>query len=188
MAGSSGAVFVLEFVIKLLLAPSRLRFVRNHWLQLAFLILLALRFFAFLRLLRLGRALPAARVVSSSYRSVGRAKLLLRSRLGYLAALSVVAIVAIAELAYLFERDTQTFGSFADALFWSAAAVIGMQADPVPVTWGARLAMLTAFVCGLVIIASLAGSLGTFLMESRREQADANSPSDSAESQPQPRP
>ena len=34
------------------------------------------------------------------------------------------------------------------------------------------MAMLLAFVCGLVIIASLAGSLGTFLLESRGERAE----------------
>jgi hypothetical protein len=33
--------------------------------------------------------------------------------------------------------------------------------------------MLLAFLCGLVIIASLAGSLGSFLLESRQERPDA---------------
>jgi hypothetical protein len=86
-----------------------------------------------------------------------------------------VAIIAVAELAFLFEQDVapDTFGSFGETLFWSASAVIGMQADPVPVRWGARTAMLLAFLCGLVIIASLAGSLGSFLLESRQERPDA---------------
>jgi hypothetical protein len=67
---------------------------------------------------RLGRALPAARVVSASYRSLAPARQLLRSRLGYLAAVSVVVAIAAAELAYLFERDRSdpAFDSFGDAL------------------------------------------------------------------------
>jgi voltage-gated potassium channel len=81
------AVFVIEFAAKLWLAPARVRFLREHWVQLTFLIVPTLRFLSLLRLVQLGRALPAARIVSSSYRSVGTARKLLRSRLGYLGAL-----------------------------------------------------------------------------------------------------
>ena len=127
----------------------------------------------FVRLVWLGRALPAARVVSSSYRSAGTAKRLFRSRLGYLGALSVVVVVAVAEVAFVFEREARegVFSSFGDALLWSFASVVALQGDPVPTTTGAHLAMLAGFVFGLVIIASVAGTVGAFLVEDRRERA-----------------
>ncbi len=168
------AVFVLEFLAKLWLAPRRLRFLRRHWLQAAALVVPTLRVFRFLRLLRLGRALPAARVVSSSYRSVGTARRLFRSRLGYLAATAVVVSIAVAELAFLFERGRRdpAFESFSDALLWSFATVLALQADPVPMSLGGRIAMLAGFLFGVVVVASLAGTVGAFLVEERRERAE----------------
>lgn len=166
-------VFLLEFLAKLWLAPRRLPFVRRHWIQVLMLIIPTLRVLRFVRLVWLGRALPAARVVSSSYRSAGTAKRLFRSRLGYLGALSAVVVVAVAEVAFVFEREARegVFSSFGDALLWSFASVVALQGDPVPTTTGAHLAMLAGFVFGLVIIASVAGTVGAFLVEDRRERA-----------------
>src|SRR5689334_21617382 len=42
------AVFVVDFAVKLLLAPSKTLFVRRHWLQLLGLLLPTLRLFSFL--------------------------------------------------------------------------------------------------------------------------------------------
>lgn len=169
------AVFAVEFLAQLWLAPSRRRFLRRHWLRLLALVVPTLRVLRFLRLLRLGRALPATRIVSSSYRSVGTAKRLFRSRLGYLGATAVVVAIAVAELAYLFERDRETpaFSSFGDAVLWAAATVLALQADPVPESVGGRIAMLAGFAFGLVVVASLAGTVGAYLVEERRERAAA---------------
>jgi voltage-gated potassium channel len=169
------AIFLTEYVVELWLAPKKLRHVRRRWFQALALLVPTLRVLRFLRLLRLGRAFPAARVVTSSYRSVGTARRLFRSRLGYLAATGVVVSIAAAELAYLFERDHPEgiFPGFGDALLWSFAAVLALQASPVPASVGGRLAMLGAFAFGLVVIASLAGTVGAYLVEERRERAAA---------------
>ncbi|MGN6523370.1 MAG: hypothetical protein ACTHMZ_09280 [Actinomycetes bacterium] len=164
-------VFVLDFVAKLWLAPDRSVFLRRHWFQVLGLLLPTLRLFSFLRLLRLGRALPAARVLTTSYRSAGTARRLLGSRLAYLGGLAVVATIGLAELIYLFEhRDGGVIPTFVDALIWSASLVLGMQADPVPPSRPGQLVMLAGFATGLVLIATLAGTLGSFLLEGRDER------------------
>jgi voltage-gated potassium channel len=167
------AVFALEFAAKLWLAPSKRGFLRRHAFQAAGLVLPFLRVLSFLRLARVGRALPAGRVLAASYRGAGSSRRLFRSRLGYLAAVSTIATVAVAELAFLFERDAQDgiFGSFGDALIWAAGVVVALSADPRPVTTGAQLVMLGGFVFGLVVVASLAGTLGAFFLESRVRDA-----------------
>ena len=167
------AVFALEFATKLWLAPRRLRFLRRHWWQPLLLLLPFLRVLSFFRLARAGRALPASRVVSSSYRAAGTARYLLRSRLGYLGALSTLSAVAIAELAYIFERDVDgsVFASFGEALLWAAATVLALQGDPVPASVGGRIVMVMGFVVGLILVASLAGVIGSFLVDERRERA-----------------
>lgn len=166
------AVFATEFAAKLWLAPKRLRFLSRHWLQAAALLIPTLRALRFLRLVRLGRALPAARVLSASYRGLAPARQLLRSRVGYLAAASAAVAVAASELAYLFERDRRdaAFESFGDALVWGFATVLALQADPVPESAGARVVMIAGFAFGLVIVASLAGTVGAFLLDERRER------------------
>lgn len=171
------AVFLAEFLLRLWLAPSRLRFVGENWFQVFTLAVPTLRFFKFLRLLRLGRALPAARVASASYRSIGTARRVARSRLGYVAGVSSVVVVAIAELAYLFERDRDdgAFESFGDALLWAAATVFGQQADPVPASVGGRLAMIGGFVLGIGVVATVAATLGAWFIDDRRERAEEGS-------------
>ena len=163
------AVFACEFGIKLWLAPDRVGYLRTHWWQPILLLLPVLRVFSFLRLARVGRALPSSRVLSSSYRAAGTARYVFRSRLAYLGGLAVVAALAVAELAYLFEREHPegVFSSFGDAAIWSMSAVLALQADPVPATVPGRLTMLAAFAVGLVLIASLAGIIGSFLIEGR---------------------
>lgn len=170
------AVFLIEFLTKLWLAPRRGRFLRRHWLQALALLVPFLRIVRYLRLLRLGRALPAARIASSSYRTAGTARRLLRSRLAYLLAIIFVAAIALAELAFLFERDSPrgAFGSFGDAVLWSFSVVIAGQGDPVPNSLGARLAMLSGFAFGVVVVATLAGTLGAFFIDDRRERAEGD--------------
>jgi voltage-gated potassium channel len=174
-------VFVIEFAAKLVAAPSTPRFLRRNWLAVLMLLVPTLRLLRFGALLRLGRALPAARVVSTSYRATGVARRLLRSRAGFLGAVASVATLAVAQLAWLAERGHQTFATFGDALLWSAASVIAMQADPVPATWIGRLVMLAAFAVGLVLVATLAGTVGAYLLEERQERAQAERPDESAQ-------
>ncbi|MBD0283334.1 MAG: hypothetical protein ICV69_14255 [Thermoleophilaceae bacterium] len=166
-------VFALEFGAKLWLAPRRLIYLRRHWWQPLLLLLPFLRVLGFLRLARAGRALPASRVISSSYRAAGTARYLLRSRLAYLGALSTVSAVAIAELAWVFERDVDgsIFHSLGDAMLWSAATVVALQGDPVPNSVGGRIAMIAGFAVGVILVASLAGVIGSFLVDERRERA-----------------
>jgi len=171
------AVFVAYSALKLWLAPRKLRFLRSHWLQLLGLLAPTLRLLSFLRLARLGRVLPAARVLSASYRTVGTAGQLVRSRVAYLAGLSSIAIVVVGELGYLFDggpdRDLPTLQA---ALLWSAATVIGMSPTVNPTTELGQLVMVAGFVVGLVLVTTLAGTLGAFLLQACAERPAGNPP------------
>ena len=164
------AVFVADFLAKLIAAPSAPRFLRTHWLAALMLLVPTLRVLRFGALMRLGRALPAARVVTTSYRATGVARTLLRSRSSYLAAVAGVVTLATAQLGWLVERPHGTFANFGDALIWAATSVIALQGDPVPTSAVGRLIMLVAFAVGLVLVATLAGTVGAYLLEERRER------------------
>jgi voltage-gated potassium channel len=166
------AVFVVDFLAKLVAAPSTPRFLRRHWLTVAMLLVPTLRLLRFAALLRIGRALPAARVVSTSYRATGVARRLLGSRTAFLSAVAAVVTLAVAELAWLAERGHGTFETFGDALLWAASTVIATQGDPVPQSPVGRLVMLAGFAVGLVLVATLAGTVGAYLLEERRERVE----------------
>ena len=166
-------VFLVEFAAKAIAAPSLPRFLRRHWLAVLMLLVPTLRVLRFGSLLRLGRALPAARVVSTSYRATGVARRLASSRAGYLAAVAVIATLALAQIEWLLERDHGTFATFGDAVVWAAAVVVANQGDPVPATAAGRMLMIAGFTLGLVLVASLAGIVGAYLLEERRERAAA---------------
>lgn len=98
------------------------------------------------------------------------AQQLLRSRLAFLSEIATLAILALAQSIFLFEhRPGGIIHGFSDALIWSGSVVVGMQADPVPRGRPGQAVMLVGFATGVVVIASLAGVVGAFLLESRGE-------------------
>ena len=87
-------------------------------------------------------------------------------------------MIALAELVYVFERDVPqaAFTSLGDAVLWAAAVVVAQQGDPVPASTVAHVAMLVGFAWGVVVFATVAGSLGAFFVDERRERAEAEQP------------
>jgi hypothetical protein len=84
-----------------------------------------------------------------------------------------VVVVAVAEAAYVFERNREggAFESFGDALLWAAATVFGQQADPVPTTLGGRMVMIVGFILSTAVVAAVAATLGAWFVDERRERA-----------------
>jgi voltage-gated potassium channel len=170
------ALFLVEFLARVALAEHRGTYVRRHWLQVVMLALPTLRLFSLLRLVRLGRAVPAARVISSSFRSSRSTGALLGSRLGYLAGIASVALIGLAELAFVVAGDDPSgaFRTFHDTLLWTGSTVIGNQGDPVPESAIGRLLMDVGFMLGLVLFATLAGALGAYFLGSRASAVEAD--------------
>lgn len=165
------AVFAVDFAVQLWLAPRKRTFLRRNWLSLLGLLLPTLRFFSFLRLLRLGRALPVARALTSTTRAARTSGRVFRGRLGYLLGLASIATLVVAELGYLSESGPGgTLPTFGAALLWAAACVIGQSPSVTPVTLWGQLTMLAAFAVGLTVIATLAGSVGAYLLQPAGER------------------
>lgn len=140
------AVFLLDFTAKLWLAPRKTRFLRTHWISLLGLLVPTLRIFSFLRLARLGRALPAVRALTTSTRAARSGTRLFRSRLSYLAGLTSIGTLTLAELAYLAESGPHgTLPTFWSALIWAGATVIGQSRPSTPSPGGANSSSSSAW-------------------------------------------
>jgi voltage-gated potassium channel len=101
-------------------------------------------------------------------RAIGSARqALLSVLLGF-----VVVLLAAASLEYLFERATQpdAFGSIPAALWWGIVTMTNAgYGDSVPQTIPGRVLAGVVMVCGIVVLALLAGILATgFAREMRR--------------------
>lgn len=155
------AVFVLDLVVRAVIAPSTRDFLRRNWWQVLFLVLpflSLLRFFIALRVARAGRLVSAA--VRGARTAAGK----LRSRLATVAAVTIMVILLGANV--LFE-----FGGvvpYADALYRASLATI--TGEPTGAITAPAKVMDVLFALYLVVVfATVAGSLGAYFLERRSD-------------------
>ena len=133
-------VFILDFAVRLWLAPRKLAYLRRNWLTALSLAVPALRILRVTRLARLfalgraSRGLRLVKVVGSVNRGMGALKANLGRRgFGYVAALTLIVALLGAAGLYAFERGSAAgYDSYGEAL-WRTAMVIttmGSAAEP----------------------------------------------------------
>lgn len=166
------ALFAVELIAKLVVSQHPGRFLRRHWPSVLFLVLPLLRVLRLVRPLRLMRALPAGRVVGSSYRAVGTARGLLTGRLQFLLVVTAVVVFGSGQLLFVLERGREgALSSLGDALWWSANISITATMVYEPVTLAGRLLAIVLSTYAIVVFASLAATIGAFFVEARQERA-----------------
>lgn len=153
--------FAAEFIARMVVAPDSRAFLKRNWWQALFLILPFLRIFRLVRIFRFART---GRVLSSAIRSSRSAQRALGSRVGWLAVVSAIAILASSQL--LFEFGI--FDRYGDALHAAALATITGEPIARPDTFSRILEVgLAAF--SVVVFATLAGTLGAYFLEKNSE-------------------
>lgn len=155
-------VFAAEFVARMVVAPDTGRFLKHNWWQILFLVLPFLRI---LRLVRTLRLLRTGRVLSSAVRSSRSARGVLGSRLGWLGATSAIVVLASSQLLYAYSG----YERYGVALHDAALATI--TGEPLARS-NAFADVLEVLLAGysVVVFATLAGSLGAFFLETRKQQ------------------
>jgi voltage-gated potassium channel len=181
-------LFVLDFVIRLALAPRKLVFVRGNWLSAASLLLPALRVARVLRVLRIARLSRVARsarllrALSSTNRGMRALRSSMRRRgFGYVVALTFLVLMTGAAGMYAFEADQtgSAIDSYANALWWTAMLMTTMGSDYWPQSPEGRLLcfMLSLFAFGVFgyVTATLASFfVGRDAAEARGEVLSAD--------------
>ncbi len=169
------AVFVAEFAIRALRARDRRQFWARNWWQVLFL---ALPFLRFARALTLLRAARIGGVLSAAVRGSRSAGRLLSSRIGWLAAVTGVVVLASSQLLYL----VAAYQSYGPALHDAALSTITGQ--PLAAEHGfARFLEVALAVYSVAVFATLAGALGAYFLEGRRP-GHADTAPDDADSDP----
>ena len=155
--------FAAEFAVRLLVAPSRTRFLRRSWWQLIFL---ALPFFRFLRPLSRLRVARLGRTLSAGIRSGRTASRRLSGRTVWLASLTAIVVLSASQILFAYGR----YDDYGDALYAAALATItgtatGQDGGVV------RVLDVVLAIYSVVVFAALAGILGAYFVE--RHPGDA---------------
>lgn len=174
-------VFGVDFALRLLIAPSRLAFLRQNWLNALSLILPAFRIFRlvaafrFLRAARVARSVGLLRVVTSLNRGLAAlGRTAQRRGVGYVvAATALVIVVGAAAMSYFESGATgevgptpaaTAFDDYGEALWWTANT---MTTGPVeaPRTPEGRLFGWLLSVYGLAVFGYLTAILASHFIE-----------------------
>ena len=170
-------LFALEFAVRIGIAPSRKRYLRDHWTDLVAII----PFFRIFRVARLARVVRLLRLLLliRFFRDLDLAFLHLKGigrQWGFFKFLiaTVVIAAAAAGVATMAERDVNpSMTSYPQALWWAVATLTTVgYGDVVPITTVGRLAAVVMMVGGFVLWSLFIASTVAYLSSPRRKDEE----------------
>ena len=169
-------IFILDFVIKFILAPEKIIFFKKNWLTAISLLIPALRvfrIFRFVRLLRGLRGIRLVRIISSLNRSMKSLGATMKRRaLGYVLGLTLLIIFAGAAGMFAFEKMNPGFESYGMALWWTAMRVITAGNEFHPITPEGRGLAFFIAIFGYSIFGYITATFATFFIGRDAEEKD----------------
>jgi voltage-gated potassium channel len=168
------ALFLLDFVVGLMLAPYKLQFLRQNWLSALALAAPALRIFRlarFVRVARLARAsrgLRLLRVFSSLNRGMKALGASMRRRgFGYVVLLTLIVTLVGAAGMYAFENTGPAgprLASYGEALWWTAMIMTTLGSDYWPHTGAGRVLCVFLSLYSLAVLGYITAALSTYFI------------------------
>ena len=159
--------FLIDFAVRLIVAPSKGAFLRANWLGALSLALPFLRPLRVLRAARAVRSISLVRLLGGTNRGIRVLRRVTRGRqVAYVAALTCFVVLAGAVGVLYFDRDIdgapiQTFG---DALWWSAALVTTINGETHAVSPEARVVAILMRVYAVSVFGLVTASIATYLI------------------------
>jgi voltage-gated potassium channel len=164
-------VFIIEFLVRLALAPDKLAFLKGNWLAVLALVAPALRLVLLFRVLRFARAargLRLVRIVGTANRSMNALRASLGRRgLGYVLVLTVFVALLGAGGMLAFEPVADVQGGFAgygDALWWTGMILTSLGAEFWPKTAEGRLLCFLLSLYGFAVFGYITASFASFFV------------------------
>jgi voltage-gated potassium channel len=170
-------IFIVDFIIKIILAPHKVRFLKKNILTVISLVIPALRVFRLVRFFRLVRTVRAVRglrlvkligSLNRGMKSLGEA--MKRRAFGYVLALTLVVILTGAAGMYAFENN-YGINSYGESLWWTVMLLTSIGSDYWPVTPEGRVLCFILAVYGFAVFGYFTATLATFFIG--RDAADS---------------
>jgi voltage-gated potassium channel len=170
-------IFIVDFLIKIILAPKKIAFLKKNWLTAISLFIPALRVFRVFRAVRALQGLRGIRlvkIVSSLNRSMKSLSAAMGRRgFGYVMLLTAVVTFAGAAGMYGLERNNQGFENYGMALWWTAMRVITAGSDFWPATPEGRVLAFLLSLYGYAVFGYVTATLATFFIGVDAEEKEA---------------
>lgn len=168
------ALFIFDFLLKFVLAPDKINYLKKSWLTAVSLLIPALRVFRLVRILRALRGIRIIRVVSTLNRSMKSLGATMKRRgFGYVVALAVVVIFGGAAGMFAAEKGNTGFENYGSSLYWTAMRVITAGSEAWPVTSEGRVLAFIVAVFGYAVFGYVTATLATFFIGRDAEEKDA---------------
>lgn len=167
-------VFILDFILKFTIAPSKVTYLKHSWLTAIALLVPALRIFRFARVLRVlntaraTRGLQLFRVITRTnrgMRSLGAS--LGRRGFGYIVALTLIITLVGAAGMYAFESSTPDgsgLNDYGSALWWTAMLMTTLGSEYWPQTPEGRVLCFLLALYAFAVFGYLTAAIATFFV------------------------
>jgi voltage-gated potassium channel len=165
------AIFASAFGLELILAPSKVGYLKKNWLTAISVALPALRTVRLLRVARAFRGLRLVRLVTGLNRGTrALGTVARRGQLGYVLLLTLVVTVTSAAGAYYFERTEPTANIMTpgDAFWWAATIVTTINSPYETISFEGRVIALLLRVFALSISGYLTAIIAAYLIGENR--------------------
>lgn len=176
-------VFLADWLVALIRAPNRRRYVRRAWWEILGMVPLYVSSAGVLRLLRLLRIFRVLRAISRVHYLIERTRLVARdSNLLPLAVASTSITVVGATLVWFVEQDAPESGMrhLSEALWWAVVTVTTVgYGDVTPVTTIGRGVAIVLMVTGIGTIGLLASQVSSALITRGRIEEAHEEPEES---------
>ena len=168
------ALFVLDFLIGIVIAPHRRAYLRRNWLTALSLLLPALRVLRLFRALRLLRATRAVRSLNllrlltslnRGMRAIGAT--LGRHGVGYVIALTIIVTFAGAAGMAFFERPDSGggLGGYGEAVWWTAMIMTSLGSEYWPKTIEGRILGFLLALYALATFSYITATIASYFVD-----------------------
>lgn len=149
------ALFAVDLLVKVLISPHRMNYLKRHWLEALVVIV---PFFRPLRILRI--------FIFGSRAWVGMRRLV---NIDFLLVYGIgLVIIAATVVASVEGGEGASIRSFADALWWSVVTITTVgYGDMVPVTLAGRAIAFVLMLGGIAFFSGMTANLASFLIKGK---------------------
>lgn len=166
-------IFILDFLVKLALAPRKLSYLKSNWLIAISLILPALRTFRIVRVVRTLRTVRAVRslrllrIMTRANRSMQALGASINRRgFGYVVALTAIVTLIGSAGMYAFENQVADGGlnDYGTALWWTAMLMTTMGSEYWPKSPEGRVLCFILSLYAFAVFGYVTATLATFFI------------------------
>lgn len=169
------AVFLIEFAVRLIIAPARGEFLRSNWLGALSLVLPFLRPLRAFRAARALRSLSLVRFLGGINRGIRVVRAVTRGRqFAWVGALTVMVMIAGAVGVRYFDRGVEDapIQSFGSALWWSSAMVTTINNELYAVSTEARVLAILMRIFAVSVFGYITASIATYFIGTAQAGTD----------------